>query len=398
MEPSHNWTFFVKATAIGLIVAIGILILYPDLISTQSPDQSSTANTNGAQQNSNVQNVTVVAPTLSFASAVRLAAPAVVNIYSTKIVSNRKHPLLDDGLLDRLFENKANAPPRQRLESSLGSGVIISGEGYVLTNNHVIQGADEILVALEDGRNTKAKLVGSDPESDLAVLKITLKDLPTIVLADSDQSSVGDIVLAIGNPFSIGQTVTMGIVSATGRNHLGINTFENFIQTDAAINPGNSGGALINAKGQLVGINSALYSKSGGYQGIGYAIPSNFTEEILTQIITYGHVVRGWIGIQLKDMTPELAASLDLPAVQGALVSGIYRNSPAHLFGVKQGDIITRIGSQPVKNSSEVLKIITTTKPGDTLSMAVVRDSLELLIDVAISERPAPSSGRYDGS
>lgn len=396
MKSSNNWAFLAKSVAVGVVIAVGLLIVYPNLISQRSPSQPST--TGEAPQIDTVPNVTVVAPTLSFAKAVQLAAPAVVNIYSTKVVSSRTNPLLDEGIFNRLYQDKLNSVPRQRLESSLGSGVIISGEGYILTNNHVIQSADEILVALKDGRNANAKLVGSDPESDLAVLKISLDSLPSITLADSDQSLVGDIVLAIGNPFGIGQTVTMGIISAIGRTHLGINTFENFIQTDAAINRGNSGGALINSKGQLIGINSAIYSKSGGYQGIGFAIPSNFTEEVLTQIITYGHVVRGWIGIQLRDITPELTASFNLPSVQGTFVSGVYRNSPAHLFGIKQGDIITRIGNQPVKSASEVLRIISTTKPGETLSMAVVRDSLELLIDVAIKERPAPSTGHYDGS
>ncbi|MFG1489212.1 trypsin-like peptidase domain-containing protein, partial [Oceanospirillum sp. HFRX-1_2] len=242
----------------------------------------------------------------SYSDAVKQASPAVVNIYTSKIIEQRAHPLLQDPAF-RQFFGYNGVPRQQRLQSSLGSGVIVSADGYVLTNNHVIAGADEIKVALKDGREAIAQVVGTDPETDLAVLSIPLPDLPVITIAPSDDIEVGDVVLAIGNPFGVGQTVTMGIVSATGRDQLGINTFEDFIQTDAAINPGNSGGALINPRGELLGINTAIFSKSGGSQGIGFAIPSNLSRQIMIDIIREGSVVRGWLGVEVQELTPALA-------------------------------------------------------------------------------------------
>ncbi|NIR61669.1 MAG: trypsin-like serine protease, partial [Gammaproteobacteria bacterium] len=234
---------------------------------------------------------------LSYADAVERAAPAVVNIYSAKVVTERVPPFMNDPLFRRFFGEELGTP-RRRLQTSLGSGVIVSEDGYILTNNHVIEGADEIRIALFDGRNVRASKVGADPESDLAVLKVDLDALPTITLGDSEALAVGDVVLAIGNPFGVGQTVTLGIVSATGRSHLGITTFENFIQTDAAINPGNSGGALINPSGEVVGINTAIFSRTGGNQGIGFAIPASLARRVMAQIIEHGEVIRGWLGVQ----------------------------------------------------------------------------------------------------
>lgn len=323
---------------------------------------------------------------VSYADAVNSAAPAVVNIYTSAVVK-QDTPLSDHPLLDRFYEND-QMPQRERIQSSLGSGVILSPQGYILTNNHVISGADTILVALRDGRETQAEVIGTDPETDLAVLKIKMQDLPTITLASSDDIAVGDVVLAIGNPFGVGQTVTMGIVSATGRNQLGLNTYENFIQTDAAINPGNSGGALIDAYGNLVGINSAIFSRSGGSQGIGFAIPSNLARQILQQIIERGRVVRGWLGIEIQEMTPSLAESFGMKDNQGLIIAGIFRNSPAFEAGMQPGDILTQIDGEPIENARTAMNQIAQTMPGSHLIMNVLRNGEALQLDVTIGNRP----------
>lgn len=311
-----------------------------------------------------------------------------VNIYTTKIVERKLHPLFDDPLF-RQFFGKGNVPKRKRMQSSLGSGVIISADGYVLTNNHVIAKADEIVVALQDGRESFAKVVGTDPETDLAVLKVELAELPVITLASSDNVAVGDVVLAIGNPFGVGQTVTMGIVSATGRNQLGLTTFEDFIQTDAAINPGNSGGALINAYGNLIGINTAIFSKSGGSQGIGFAIPSELANQIMLEIIEYGAVVRGWLGIEVQPLTPALAKSFGLDKAIGVLVAGINRNGPAHMAGLQPGDILLQVDDQPVLNGRQVMNQITQTKPGSTIAIDILRQGELKQIEALVAKRVA---------
>src|SRR5471032_1051410 len=257
----------------------------------------------------------------SYADAVDLAAPAVANLYTTKMVNKNAHPLFEDPQFRRFFGD--NLPKQKRMESSLGSAVIMSSTGYLLTNNHVTAGADQIVVALKDGRETLAKVVGSDPETDLAVLKIDLKTLPSITIGRSDQIRIGDIALAIGNPFGVGQTTTMGIISATGRNQLGLNNYEDFIQTDAAINPGNSGGALVDASGNLLGINTAIYSRSGGSLGIGFAIPVSTARQVTEGLIKDGQVTRGWIGVEPRDLTPEIAKTLGLAVTQGVLITGV---------------------------------------------------------------------------
>ena len=269
---------------------------------------------------------------VSYASAVRMAAPAVVNIYTTTLIEQPTNPFINDPFF-RHFFGQDNQPSQKRMQSSLGSGVLVNSEGYILTNHHVVHNADEIRVALRDGRETFARIIGSDPESDLAVLKIELDNLPMISLASSDTLEVGDVVLAIGNPFGVGQTVTQGIVSALGRNSLGLNTYEDFIQTDAAINPGNSGGALVNPYGQLLGINTAIFTRSGGSQGIGFAIPSNLAKQIMLDLINEGFVVRGWMGIEVQEITTALAQSLQLETLQGVLVAGLLRQGPADKIG-----------------------------------------------------------------
>jgi len=328
---------------------------------------------------------------VSYATAVAKAIPTVVNIYTSKTTIEPGNTLFDDPLFQRFFGDRFSSRPRMRQQTSLGSGVIISDEGYILTNNHVVAAADEIRVVLADGNTLQASIVGTDPESDLAVLQIDAQDLPVIPIGNSDTLRVGDVVLAIGNPFGVGQTVTMGIVSATGRSQLGINTFENFIQTDAAINPGNSGGALINARGELIGINTAIFSKSGGSQGIGFAIPVTLAKGIMDSILDKGRVVRGWLGIAGQDITPALAQSFHLKAGQGVLVSGVLEGGPADRAGLQPGDIITRIDKQTPANAHEILTIISALKPGSEVTIEGWRGGKRFEIEAEISERPPMS-------
>jgi len=324
---------------------------------------------------------------VSYADAVARAAPAVVNVHTAKIITRQIHPLLNDPIFKRFFGERFNNSHKE-VETSLGSGVLISEQGYILTNNHVIAGAIEIQVLLADGRTAQASIVGTDVDTDLAVLRIEDDSLPTIIIGDSNGLRVGDVSLAIGNPFGVGQTVTMGIISATGRDHLGITTYEDFIQTDAAINPGNSGGALINAEGELIGINSAIYSRSGGSQGIGFAIPINLAKGVMKQIIEQGHVVRGWLGIEAQDLTPQLAESFNLPTTEGVLISGVLRSGPANNAGLLPGDIVTSINNTRVVDSSEAMKIISMQVPDTFITLTVIRDGKPLTIKPRVSRRP----------
>ncbi|OFZ96290.1 MAG: 2-alkenal reductase [Betaproteobacteria bacterium RBG_19FT_COMBO_58_11] len=326
------------------------------------------------------------APAASYRAAAKKAMPAVVNIYTSKEVRAPRHPLMDDPLFRRFFGNQL--PNQTQRVSSLGSGVIVSSEGYILTNHHVVAAADEIEVALADGRTAPAKIVGSDPETDLAVIRVDLKNLPSITFGNADKMEVGDVVLAIGNPFGVGQTVTMGIVSALGRSHLGINTFENFIQTDAPINPGNSGGALVDAGGNLVGINSAIFSKSGGSQGIGFAIPESLVKQVMEQIIKHGSVTRGWLGVSMRDMNPETAQAFNLPNITGTLVIGVLRNGPADRANIQPGDIITGINGKALPNSAAALAYIADLAPGAQAQVSVVRKTKESKVPVTIAKRP----------
>ncbi|MCW8881420.1 MAG: Do family serine endopeptidase, partial [Sedimenticola sp.] len=310
----------------------------------------------------------------SYASAVQLAAPAVVNIFTAKVTVQRSNSLFNDPLFQRFFGDRFQSQPRKKLQTSLGSGVIVSNKGYILTNHHVIADADEIRIVLSNGRTLDATIAGVDPDTDLAVLKTDTKDLPIITIGDSQAIQVGDVVLAIGNPYGVGQTVTMGIVSATGRDQLGINTFENFIQTDAAINPGNSGGALINAHGELVGINTAIFSKSGGSQGIGFAIPVTLAKGVMEQILKKGRVVRGWLGIAGQDITPELAESFGLKEHSGVLVSGVLNGGPADKAGIQPGDVIAKIDDKVLTRSHDILNIIAAVPPGEKVNIQGWRD------------------------
>ena len=376
MSKSNPYIFLFKAVVAGLAAAFLILLLKPELLGQQRPvvelkESPTTSSTLGSGP-------------VSYAKAVEAAAPAVVNVYTTKIITENPNPLLRYFFGDQY-------PPRQRMENSLGSGVIVNEKGYILTNNHVIEGAAEIEVLLHDGRSAEAKLVGTDPESDVAVLKINLNQLPTITFNLTNTVHVGDVVLAIGNPFGVGQTVTMGIISATGRDHVGINTFENFIQTDAAINPGNSGGALVDAYGNLVGINTAIFTKSGGSQGIGFAIPMSIARNIMQQLIETGRVSRGWLGVETQDITPQLAESFNLQDVTGIIVAGIQRNGPAAQAGLRPGDIILSVDGEASTDSKTVMTQITRVPPGGKLHMQVLRGGKQLELEAIVGERPAPN-------
>jgi S1-C subfamily serine protease len=324
-----------------------------------------------------------VAPAGSLRHAARKAAAAVVSINTSK--APRKAPHENDPWFRFFFGDQDNEQ-----QASLGSGVIVSASGFILTNFHVIEGADDIEVILNDSRRARAKIVGTDPDSDLAVLKIDLDRLPVIVLGNSENLLVGDPVLAIGNPFGVGQTVTAGIVSALGRNHLGINTFENFIQTDAAINPGNSGGALVDSEGHLQGINSAIYSRSGGNMGIGFAIPVSTAKQVLESLVTDGQVTRGWIGVEPNDLTPELAETFGIKTTRGVIITGVLQNGPAALAGIRPGDVITQVAGKTVGNVSELLSGVAALKPGARATIGVQRQDKTLNLEITPGVRPKP--------
>ena len=336
--------------------------------------------------------------TSSFSPVVKKVAPSVVNVFTTKTVRNPMPeitPFFDDPFFRRFFgqpfgDNEGRRQPRTFKERSLGSGVIVTKDGYILTNNHVVDDADEIKVARDkDKKQFTAKVVGSDPRTDIAVLKIEAKDLPYITFADSDKLEVGDVVLALGNPFGIGQTVTKGIVSATGRGGMGIEDYEDFIQTDAAINPGNSGGALVDAEGRLVGLNTAILSRSGGNQGVGFAIPANLARSVMDQLIEKGKVERGFLGIGIKDLTPELARQFNVPDnASGALVTQLEDRSAAAEAGVQSGDVIIELNGTPVKDRRNLQLMVGRLSPGDKVSLKVLRDGKEKTFAVTLKEMP----------
>ncbi len=322
----------------------------------------------------------------SFNEAASRAMPSVVNIFTTKDVKESPHPLLSDPFFQRFFGEQFESRTRRR--SNLGSGVIVSANGYILTNHHVIEAADEIEVALPDGRKIEAEIIGSDPDTDLAVLRIDLQELPAITFGLSEQAKVGDVVLAVGNPFGVGQSVTMGIIGALGRTQVGINVFEEFIQTDAAINPGNSGGALTDTSGNLIGINTAIYSRSGGSLGIGFAIPVHVVKEIMEQIIQSGSVIRGWLGVSMQNMTRELADSFGLDTMKGTLIAGVLKDGPADLAGIKPGDILIAVEGKPIQNSAELLNKVAALPPGETVTVTIIRNNREQNIAIKVGVRP----------
>ena len=333
------------------------------------------------------------APAGSFAAAAKAASAAVVSINTSKAAA--RHPNMDDPWFKFFFGDQGG---RNEPQVGLGSGVIVSPNGYILTNNHVVEGADDIEVILNDTRKAKAKIIGTDPETDLAILKIELDKLPIIVLGSSDTAQVGDPVLAIGNPFGVGQTVTSGIVSALGRNQLGINTFENFIQTDAAINPGNSGGALVDTQGRLLGINTAIYSRSGGSMGIGFAIPVSTGKQVLESILKDGQVTRGWIGVEPQDLSPELAETFGLKpsalAGGGVIITGVLQNGPAAQAGIMPGDVILDVDGKAVRTVSELLTAVAALKPGVSAPVGLLRKDKKSQVAVVPGTRQRPQIRR----
>ena len=369
--------FFGWPLLAGVLIALLIIQRYPQWVGLPSLD----VNLQQAPQTNYVQQGPV-----TYADAVVRAAPAVANLYTTKVVNRNARPLFEDPQFRHFFGN--NAPKQKRMESSLGSAVLMSPEGYLLTNNHVVLNADQIVVALKDGRETLARVIGSDPETDLAVLKIDLKNLPAITIGRSDTLRIGDIALAIGNPFGVGQTTTMGIISATGRNQLGLNNYEDFIQTDAAINPGNSGGALVDANGNLTGINTAIFTKSGGSQGIGFAIPINLAMEVMKSIIEHGQVIRGWLGIEVQPLTQELAESFGLSGRPGIVVAGILRDGPAQKAGLQLGDVILSIDGEPASDGRRSMNQVARIKPSDKITIQVMRNGKELKLTAEVGLRP----------
>ncbi|TFW70915.1 2-alkenal reductase [Methylotenera oryzisoli] len=376
------WLIFAQAATICMALIFALRIFYPNFFNFREQ----------ALVVKQAESGSVTSTVYSYSNAVKKAMPAVVNIFTSKKPRSSPHQdFLEDPAFRHFFGDQLDEPePQAQPENSLGSGVIVSSQGLILTNNHVIATADSIEVALSDGRKMTATVVGTDPDTDLALIKVDANDLPAITFASSDALNVGDVVLAIGNPFGVGQTVTQGIVSALGRSHLGINIYENFIQTDASINPGNSGGALINTEGNLVGINSAIYSRSGGSMGIGFAIPTTLARQVMEQIAAQGNVTRGWIGIEAQDITPELAESFRLNKAQGALIAGVLKHSPADRAGLRSGDILVAIEGKPVTDSGSMLNLIAALQPNQKATLQIVRDGNIANIAIIIGKRPKP--------
>jgi serine protease DegQ len=378
-----TWLIFSQAVTVAVAVLFVIATLKPDWMQRRA----ATGLPAGISINAVPPASPVVASAApnSYAPAAKRATPAVVSITASK--APPRHPQGTDPWFQFFFGDRGRQM-QQEPQIGLGSGVIVSAEGYLLTNNHVIEGADEIEVQLVDGRRARAKVVGTDPETDVAVLKITLDKLPVITFGSADNLQVGDVVLAIGNPFGVGQTVTSGIVSALGRNQLGINTFENFIQTDAAINPGNSGGALVDASGNLLGINTAIYSRTGGSLGIGFAIPVSTAQQVMEGLIKEGQVRRGWIGVEPRDLTPEIAETFNLPIKEGVLITGVLQEGPASAGGMKPGDVVTKVANTPVSNTSQLLTAVAALKPQTPAVIAVQRGDKALELKVTVAQRP----------
>jgi len=379
------WLVFAQAVTVCIAILFVVTTLRPDWLQGASRVVVPPSVQTGGSRADPV-GIAQQAPG-SYAVAVAAAAPAVANIHTTKRTQVSRIPLPPDPAMRKFFEQMPGFNQSQQT-TNLGSGVVVSATGHVLTNFHVIEGADEIVVALTDGRQAVAKVIGVDADSDLAVLKIELKDLPVLVFSSLESPRVGDVVLAIGNPFGVGQTITMGIVSALGRAGLGINTYENFIQTDAAINPGNSGGALIDTQGRLVGINTAIYSKSGGSLGIGFAIPAEAAQKVMSQIVTFGFVKRGWLAIEPQDMTADLARAFGLERAGGVIIAGMMRDGPAAKGGLKVGDIIQTIDGKPINDTQRLMARIAAKTPGDLLELGIYRNGRTQTLALTAGLRP----------
>jgi len=378
----RTWLIFSQAVTVAVAVLFVVATLKPEWL--QRGAMSGTPNVVSIIT-SPATGASGATPTgVSYAPAAKRAAPAVVSITASKAPA--RGPRSDDPLFEFFFGGHGRL--QREPQVGLGSGVIVSPQGYLLTNNHVIDGADDIEVMLADGRQARAKVVGTDPETDVAVLKIELERLPAITFGDADNLQVGDVVLAIGNPFGIGQTVTSGIVSALGRDTLRINTFENFIQTDAAINPGNSGGALVDTNGTLLGINTAIYSRSGGSLGIGFAIPVSTARQVMESLIKEGQVTRGFLGVEQRELTPEIAETLNLPIKRGVLITGVQQSGPASAGGLRPGDVVVRVADTPVSNPSQMLNLVAALKPQQVAAIGVQRGDQAIELKVTIGQRP----------
>jgi len=377
------WIIFAQAATVAVAVVFVVSTFRPEWLPARTVPAVPVV-----QQAPSAGPLPSAAAVGSYNAAVRRATPSVVNVSTTKEVRTPRHPLLNDPIFRRFFGDQL--PDETQRASSLGSGVIVSASGYILTNHHVIEGADEIEVALPDGKKLLAKVVGDDLETDLAVLRVDAENLPAITFGSSDALRVGDVVLAIGNPFGVGQTVTGGIVSALGRTGLGINTFENFIQTDAAINPGNSGGALIDAGGNLVGINTAIFTRTGGSMGIGFATPVSTAKMVLEQIVKSGTVTRGWIGVEVQELTPQAAESFKLGDTRGALIAGVLRGGPADKAGVKPGDVLYEVEGKPVVDPTTMLNVVAALAPGTSARIKLKRKGQDVDAEVTVGRRPKP--------
>ncbi len=383
----RTWLIFSQTVTIAVALLFVVVTLKPEwlarggaargvvsIIAAPQPEPAAAAASSGAGAS-------------SYRGAAKRAAPAVVSVTASKAPARGAQG--NDPWFRFFFGDGANPDdPRRQRQVGLGSGVIVSPEGYLLTNNHVIEGADDIEVQLADGRRAKARLVGADPDSDVAVLKIELDRLPVIAFGSADALEVGDVVLAIGNPFGVGQTVTSGIVSAIGRNGLGINTFESFIQTDAAINPGNSGGALVDTNGNLLGINTAIFSRTGGSLGIGFAIPVTIARQVMESLVRDGVVTRGWIGVEPRDLTPEIAETFNLPIKEGVLITGVLQNGPASAGGLRPGDVVVTVAGQAVANTAQLLGAVAALKPQSEATIGVQRGDKTLQLKVTVAQRP----------
>ncbi len=378
------WLYFAQAVTVCIAVLFVVTTLRPDLLAWNGRSAAPAAKVAPPL-------ATAASPAgklLSFSDAAKRAMPTVVNIYTSKEVKAQRAPFMDDPVFRYFFGGESEGQAQK--SNNLGSGVIVSEQGYILTNAHVVEAADEIEVALADNRRAKARVIGTDPDTDLAVIKIDLPNLPAITFGQSDQAQVGDLVLAIGNPFGVGQTVTFGIVSALSRSHLGINTFENFIQTDAAINPGNSGGALVDINGNMIGINTAIYSRTpgGASLGIGFAIPATTAKMVLDQLVQTGTVTRGWIGVAVQDLTRELAASLKLSETRGTLITEVFGGTPAEQGGIKAGDVLVAVNGKPVTDSASMLTLISAIAPGSPAALKLIRAQKTVELKVTVGKRP----------
>lgn len=386
-KQTHSFVYFFAWLIIGVFFGLLILLLRGD-IHLDINRQTSPA---GGDSTDHAKAETSLYTHRGYADAVMQAAPAVVSIQTIIWSESNAENQSNEKLIQRFLAKDSPHSPKRQAETGSGSGVIIKENGIILTNYHVISGRDEIRVRLSDGRVAIAELIGSDPDTDLAVLKIDQEDLPALTIADVSQMRVGDIVLAIGDPFAIGQTVTQGIISATGRTRVSKNTYENFIQTDAAINPGNSGGALINNRGEIIGINSNIYSSTGNFQGISFAIPIDLALKVAEQIIQHGYVVRGWLGVEGQELTSKILLTVDLNSMHGILITDVDKGGPGDSAGIVRGDIITRINQQDIASTNDIINMIAAGQPGDVFIIEGIRERQSFTTQATLGQRPLMS-------